>query len=131
MFYIQKHKKIQGQIQSLERGVHFVEKVEDQKKKKRRRRSRVGERSSNITIKLKYIIIIPVYSFTDKQHCLINIVTALLELLIDCSITIIYDQSLGHVPLVPPSGSAPEILGHTLESSSYHTKDFICGIQYH
>jgi len=27
---------IQGRIQSLERGVHFVEKVEDQKKKKER-----------------------------------------------------------------------------------------------
>jgi len=26
---------LQGQIQSLERGVHFVEKVEDQKKKKK------------------------------------------------------------------------------------------------
>jgi len=35
--------------------VHFVEKVEDQKK----RRSRMSEGSSNITMKLKYIIIIP------------------------------------------------------------------------
>jgi len=45
--------------------VHFVEKVEDQKK----RRSRMSEGSSNITMKLKYIIIIPIYSFTDQLHC--------------------------------------------------------------
>jgi len=43
----------------------------------------VGEGSSNITMKLKYIIIIPIYSFTDKLHCLINTATALLELLTD------------------------------------------------
>jgi len=41
----------QGRIQSLERGVHFVEKVENQKKKKKQR-SRVSEGSSNITMKL-------------------------------------------------------------------------------
>jgi len=41
----------------------------------------VGEGSSNITMKLKYIVII--YSFTDKLHCLINTATALLELLTD------------------------------------------------
>jgi len=29
----------------------------------------MGEGSSNITIKLKYIIIIPIYNFTDKLHC--------------------------------------------------------------
>jgi len=40
--------------------------------------------SSNITMKLKYINIIPIYSFTDKLHCLINTATALLELLTDC-----------------------------------------------
>jgi len=44
-------------------------------------RSRVGEGSCNITMKLNYIIIIPIYSFTDKLHCLINTATALLELL--------------------------------------------------
>jgi len=62
----------QGRIQSLERGVRFVEKekVEDQKKE-------LSERSSNITMKLKYIIIIPIYSFTD--NCLIN--TACMRLL--------------------------------------------------
>jgi len=43
---------------------------------------------SNITMKLKYIIIIPIYSFTDKLHCLINTATALLELLTDCSIRV-------------------------------------------
>jgi len=48
---------------------------------KKKGRSRVGEGSSNITMKLKYIIIIPVYSFTDKLHCLINTATVLLELL--------------------------------------------------
>jgi len=53
-----------------------LENVEDKK-----RRSRVGEGSSNITVKLKYIIIILIYSFTDKLHCLINTATALLELL--------------------------------------------------
>jgi len=68
----------------LERGVRFFEKVEDQKKK---RRSRMIERSSNITMKLKCIIIIPIYSFTDKLHCLINTATALLELLNDCLFT--------------------------------------------
>jgi len=68
----------QGQIQSLERGVHFVERVEGQKK----RRSRVGEGSSNIIMKLNYIIIFPIYSFTDKLHCgVMNVATALLELL--------------------------------------------------
>jgi len=72
----------QGWIQSLKRGVHFVEKVEDKKKKWR---SRVGEGSSNITLKLKYIIIIPIDSFTDKLHCLINTATALLT---DCSIRV-------------------------------------------
>jgi len=55
-------------------GVNFVEKVEDPKK----RRSRVSEGSSNITMKLKYIIVIPIYSFTDKLRYLINIATALL-----------------------------------------------------
>jgi len=35
-------------------GVHFIENVEDQKRS---------------TMKLKYIIIIPIYSFTDKLHC--------------------------------------------------------------
>jgi len=48
-------------------------------KTKKKRRSRVSEGSSNIT--MKYIIIIPVYSFTDKLHCLIKTATALLELL--------------------------------------------------
>jgi len=48
----------------------------------------MGEGSSNITMKLKYIIIIPIYSFTDKLHCLINTATALLELLIDFSIRV-------------------------------------------
>jgi len=75
----------QGWIQSLERGgVHFVEKVEDKKKW----RNRMSEGSSNITMKLKYIVIIPIYSFTDKLriHCLRNTATALLELLTDCSI---------------------------------------------
>jgi len=38
----------------------------------------VGERNSNITTNLKYIIIIPIYIFTDKLHCLMNTVTALL-----------------------------------------------------
>jgi len=33
-------------------------------------------------MKLKYINIIPIYSFTDKLHCLINTATALLELLL-------------------------------------------------
>jgi len=45
----------------------------------------MSERSSNITMKLKYIIIISIYSFTDK---LLNTVTALLELLTDCSIRV-------------------------------------------
>jgi len=40
-----------GADPELGKGVHFVEKVEDQKKKKRR--SRMGERSSNITMKLQ------------------------------------------------------------------------------
>jgi len=66
------------------KGVHFVEKVEDQKKKK----SRISEGSSNITMKLKYIIIIPIYSFTDKLHCLINTEATSLELLTDCSIRV-------------------------------------------
>jgi len=39
-------------------------------------------------MKLKYIIIIPIYGFTDKLHCLINTATALLELLTDCSIRV-------------------------------------------
>jgi len=38
----------------------------------------MSEGSSNITMKLKYIIITPIYSFTDKLHCLINTATALL-----------------------------------------------------
>jgi len=38
-------------------------------KKTNEGRSRVGEGSSNITMKLKYIIIIPTYSFTHCQHC--------------------------------------------------------------
>jgi len=41
----------------------------------------VGEGSSNITIKLKYIIIIPIDSFTDKLHYPINTATALFELM--------------------------------------------------
>jgi len=41
----------------------------------------MSEGSSNITIKLNYIIIFPIYSFTDKLYCLINNATALLELL--------------------------------------------------
>jgi len=54
------------------------------KKISRMSRSRMSEGSSNITMKLKYIIIIiiPIYSFTDKLHCLINTATALLELLL-------------------------------------------------
>jgi len=44
----------------------------------------VGEGSSNITM----LITIPVYSFTDKLHCQINTVTALLELLTDFSIRV-------------------------------------------
>jgi len=48
----------------------------------------MSEGSSNITMKLKYIIIIPIYSFTNKLHCLINTATALLELLTDCSIRV-------------------------------------------
>jgi len=32
--------------------------------------------------------VLPIYSFTDKLHCLINTATALLELLTDCSIRI-------------------------------------------
>jgi len=92
-------------------GVHFVEKVEDKKKKKKR--SRVGEGSSNTTIKLKNLIIIPIYSFTGKLHCLINTATALLELLTDCSIRVSRSFMTkgwgggGHVPPMPPSGSAP------------------------
>jgi len=39
-------------------GVHFVEKVEGQRKKKGGR-SRMSKGSCNITMKLKYIIIIP------------------------------------------------------------------------
>jgi len=45
----------------------------------------MSEGSSNITMKLKYIIIIP---FIDKLHCLINTATAILELLTDCSIRV-------------------------------------------
>jgi len=71
----------QGQIQSLERGCTLLKRLKTKKKKRRRRRSRIGEGSSNITMKLKYIIIIPIYSLTDKLHCLINTATALLELL--------------------------------------------------
>jgi len=58
--------------------VHFVEKekVEDQKKKKK-------EKQNEWNITMKYIIIIPIYSFTDKLHCLINTATALLESLTD------------------------------------------------
>jgi len=41
-------------------------------KTKKKRRRRMSERSSNITMKLKYIIIISIYSFTDKLHCLPN-----------------------------------------------------------
>jgi len=41
----------------------------------------MSEGSSNIIMKLKYMIIISIYSFTDKLHCLINTATALLELL--------------------------------------------------
>jgi len=52
----------------------------------------VGEGSSNSrgnsTMKLKYIIINPIYSFTDKLHCLINTVTALFKLLTDCFIKV-------------------------------------------
>jgi len=50
----------------------------------------MSEGSSNITMKLNYIyiIIIPIYSFTDKLHCLINTATALLELMTDCSIRV-------------------------------------------
>jgi len=41
-----------------------------------------AEGSSNSTTKLKNTcIVIPIYSFTDKPHCLMNTVTALLELL--------------------------------------------------
>jgi len=103
----------------LERGVHFVEKekVEDQKKE-------LSERSSNITMKLKhrytnlrylglvylwlkYIIIIPIYSFTDKQTTLPALhATALLESLTDCSIRVsrslrTKDGGWGHVPPTP------------------------------
>jgi len=61
----------------------------------------MSERSSNITMKLKYIIIIPIYSFT---HCLIKTATALLELLTDCSI-----DCLWHVPPMPPPTNLPLI----------------------
>jgi len=60
-------------------------------------------------MKLKYIIIIiiPIYSFTDKLHCLINTATALLELLTDCSIRVsrsfmTKDGGEARAPLDPP-----------------------------
>jgi len=78
----------------------------------------MSEGSSNITMKLNYIIIIPIYSFTNKLHCLINTTTALLELLTDCSIRVsrlFYDQGWegggGHVPLYPPGSTPVEVLG--------------------
>jgi len=64
----------------------------------------VSEGSSNINMKLKYIIIIPIYSFTDELHCLINTATLLLELLTDCSIKVSRSfmtkvwEGRGHVP---------------------------------
>jgi len=66
----------------------------------------MSERSSNITMKLKYIIIVPVI-VSYKLHCLINTATALLELLIDCSIRVsrsfmTKDGGGGHVPPMPP-----------------------------
>jgi len=64
-------------------GVHFAEKVEDKQKKAS---AMVSEGSNNGTTfyqKSKHI-----YNFTDNLHCLINTVTALLELLTDCSIRV-------------------------------------------
>jgi len=49
------------------------------KTKIKKRRSRMSEGSSNITMKLKYIIIIPIYSFIDKLHC---------DCVTDCSIRV-------------------------------------------
>jgi len=46
----------------------------------------VNEGSSSSTTKLNCIAIIPIYIFSDKQHCLMNIATALL--VTDCSITV-------------------------------------------
>jgi len=43
--------------------MHFVEKVEDQKQGEA---GWVKEAAINITMKLKHIIVIPIYSFTDK-----------------------------------------------------------------
>jgi len=92
-------------------GCTLLKKVEDQKKKRERGRSRVDEGNSNITMKLKYIIIIPIYSFTDKQH---YTATALfIELLTDCSIRVsrsFMTKVWGGGGHVPPTGSAPGLL---------------------
>jgi len=86
----------------LERGeCILLKRLKTKKKKKRRSRMRKG--SNNITMKLKYIIIIPIYSLTDKLYCLINTATALLT---DCSIRVsrsVMTKDGGHVlPLDPP-----------------------------
>jgi len=80
----------------------------------------MSERSSNITMQLKYIIIIPIYSFTDKLHCLINTATALLELLTDCSIRVSLlfmtkdgGWGEGGGGTCPLPGSTPALIGRT------------------
>jgi len=74
------------------------------------------------SMKLQYIIIIPIYSFTDKLQCLINTATALLELLTDCSIRV--SRSLmtkvwgggGTCPLRPPLDPTLRTTGNFDES---------------
>jgi len=81
----------------------------------------MSEGSSNITMKLKYIIIITNYSFTVKLHCLINTATALLELLTDCSIRVsrsFMTKDGGHVPPPPPDPPPENSANYSVETSA-------------
>jgi len=68
----------QGRIQSLERGGHFVEKGEDQKKKEKQNEWR----------KQQYHYEVKVHNYYSHLEFHRYTVTALLELLTDCSIRV-------------------------------------------
>ena len=67
----------QGRIQSLERGGHLAEK--ELKTKKKKKKKKVTTIIASYPLPNISRLLCPIYSFIGKLHCLVNIVTALLE----------------------------------------------------